>query len=74
MSKKQILIAVTISLLALGAFAFSWISSPSPAVESKGVDQPLAVQYVSLATAVVSMVTAFLGLISSLRKKKSGDS
>jgi hypothetical protein len=74
MSGKNLLVLLVICLCALGIFAVTW-NNPSPSgIESKGADPSLLVQYVSLATAIISLLAALLGLLNSFRKAKSGAS
>jgi len=73
MSKKLPLTLLIVSLASFGVFfALEWNASP-PGIEPKGSDSSLSVQYLSLATAVVSLLTAMIGLIKTTGKSRSGD-
>jgi hypothetical protein len=71
MSRKALATFLIVGLLALLVyFALRW-NAPAPGIETKGSDASLTVQYLSLATATVSLVTAIVGLLKGAIKKGS---
>lgn len=67
MSRKRLLILLFVALGALVAFAAlgQWVTS---GVVPKGSDPSSIAQYLALATSVVSLLTAIIGLLMSTRK------
>jgi uncharacterized membrane protein YidH (DUF202 family) len=74
MSRKNIAILLIMGLFALLVYAgLSWNATTS-GIETKGGSDPsLIVQFLSLATAVVSLLTAIVGLLKGTRKGSSAD-
>jgi hypothetical protein len=69
MSRKLLATLLIVGFLALTIyFALRW-NAPSSGIETKGSDPSLTVQYLSLATATVSLLTAIVGLLKGTLKK-----
>jgi hypothetical protein len=74
MPRKLVTAFLGISLVAFLMFTWFWLNAPPKGIEGKGVpDGSLAVQYVSLATAVVSLLGAIVGLVRDSRNPKGKD-
>ena len=68
MSKNLLLILLIVSLGALLCFVVLEQKLFAPTVVPKGADDSSIAQYVALATSIVSLVTAIIGLLRSTKK------
>jgi hypothetical protein len=73
MSRKLIFTFFAISFASAGLFAWVYLNKPLAGIEHKGQADSGLVQYVSLATALVSLLAAIVGLLKDSRKSKAGD-
>ena len=64
------------SLLAVSvcAFAIYTLLRWPPGIETKGTEQTVVLAYLSLATAIVSLLTALTGLLKIVMERKRGGS
>ena len=70
--QKSVLSLLFVSLISLFVLLMlSWYGPPWD-IEQKGSDETFAVQYVALATAIVSLLTAIVGLFKSNFGRRSG--
>jgi hypothetical protein len=68
MSRKWIFTLFAISFASASLFAWEYLNKPLAGIEHKGQGDSGLVQWVSLATAVVSLLTAIVGLLRDSRK------
>jgi hypothetical protein len=73
MSRKLIYLLFALSVCAIGVYAVLHLNAPPSGIESKGDGQSAVAEYVSLATAIVSCLTAIVGLIKTERERKQSD-
>jgi hypothetical protein len=70
--RKTILLLVIIGLVALAVYVY-WTParSSNPDFQTKGEEQTPYIAYASLATAVISFLTALVGLLKQFMDRKS---
>jgi len=73
MSRKLIFTFFAISFASAALFAWVHLNKPLAGIEHKGQGDSAVVQYVSLATALVSLLTAIVGLLKDSRKSRARD-
>jgi hypothetical protein len=71
MRRRVIYLLLGLSVCALGAYAWIRLNAPPPGIQSKGGSESMVAEYVSLGTAVVSFLTAVVGLIRTGRDRRS---
>jgi O-antigen/teichoic acid export membrane protein len=74
MPKHLVAGLLILSFASLLVFAYFWFNAPPALIETKGAEDSATVQYVSLATAVVSLLTAMVGLLNTRRRAGGGES